>query len=145
MEGKKVSPFSATQIGAVENAGLRNVIRSQFREESKHVLDHLKGTHHTRKLGHMQTCYPSTVNQLESTQKGANFQYTSTSAAVAPERHGKEYGTVIMKQQEFVSKLNSTSKQESGFNSNRRLYNRDVGQKAQVSQVAKDLFKFNYS
>ena len=136
MEGKKVSPFSATQIGAIENAGLRNVIRTQFREESKHVLEHLKGTHHTRKLAHMQTCYPSTVGQLESTQKGSNFQFTNTSIAPA-ERHGKEYGTVVMKQQEFVSKLNSTSKQESGFNNNRRLYNRDVGQKAQVSQVAK--------
>lgn len=133
MEGKKVSPFSATQIGAVENAGLRNIIRTQFKEESKVILEHTKGLHHTRRQGHMQSFYPDTVSTLES------YKRTSAPAPIpAPPqpRHGANYNIITMKQQEFVSNLNTTAAKESNFNQNRKLFNRDVGQQATVSKVS---------
>ena len=125
---KKVSPFSATQIGAVENVGNRQQIRTQFKEEAKVVNEELKRIHHSRKIAHMQTFYPNTIVSLSAAKAEPGF--TQQKPVVDAQQSAK-----VMKQSEFFASMNSNIHDEHHINHRKRAFNREVGRKAVVDEV----------
>lgn len=63
---KMTSKYSVTQIGAHPDtrSPSSESIHTQFKEESKTLLEYMKTFHHARKLAHMQVNYPNTANEL---------------------------------------------------------------------------------
>lgn len=129
--GKKVSQFSATQIGAIENVGNRAIIRQQFKEEAGEVLQHLKGVHHCRKISHMQTYYPGTIDRLSQEKQEAHL---TRSPAISTLPHSRAVAAA-QNHSQFFSTMNSNIHQEHDINQRKRYYNREVGRKAAVDQV----------
>ena len=127
---KKASPFSATQIGAVENVGNRQMIRDQFKEEAKVVNEELKRIHHCRKIAHMQTNYPNTIISLSQAK---------AEPATVQQRPPDDARSVakVMKQSEFYSSMNSNIHDEHFVNHRKRAFNREIGRKAVIDGVRK--------
>jgi hypothetical protein len=130
--GKKVSPWSATQIGAVENVGNRALIRNQFREEAHAVSSELKNIHHARKIAHMQVFYPSTIDTLSKAKAEPALPQQKPPDQM---QLSKAVG-----EREFYSTMNSNIKGEHYMNHRKRAFNREVGRKAVLDGVR--VFKF---
>jgi hypothetical protein len=129
MAQKRVSPWSATQIGAVENVGNRPLIRSQFKEEAKVITEELKTIHHCRKIAHMQVCYPNTITSLS--------QGKEEPAPVIRQQKPTEKGQSMkaLMQSEYYATMNSTIDKEHHMNHRKRAFNREVGRKAILDGV----------
>lgn len=155
---KKRSPFSATEIGLNPPIGNGELIRSHFREESKGIIQHLTGVHHARKLGHMQVNYADTVSKLSEMQvrkpvtlsgtmnNSNNHTSTVQTASAVPSSSHNNNGSYngsynntsmnkIMKMNEFNDTMKANIASEHQLNARKRLYNREVGRKAVVTDI----------
>jgi len=109
-------------------------IRKHFREEGGRVTEYLKGSHHARKLSHMQVAYGDTVGKL------SNFQEQVPTVLKKPEvamRQTMSKNTEVeqMRLRQAEDTMNVAVKSEQQNNWLKRMHNREVGRKAQVSDI----------
>ena len=137
------------------------MIKQQFREESKVILQALQGIHHARKLDFMQVSYGDTVTKLSvmqgrkpvtldasassySMKDALSHSTASSSSATSAHNDSANVHThsfnnnqtnKIMKMKEFQQTINNTIESEHHLNMKKRLYNREIGRKAVVNQI----------
>lgn len=151
---KPRSQFAATEIGLNPPVGNGGMIREQFKEESKVILQALQGIHHARKLDFMQVSYGDTVSKLSvmqgrkpvtlnpnassySMKDALSHSASSSSSATAVQgvpsnahthSFSNDQTNRIMKMKEFQQTINNTIESEHHLNMKKRLYNRDRSQ-----------------
>ena len=132
---RKVSPWSATEIGHGSGGGVDNShIRTHFRAEGLVISDFLKGSHPARKLGHMQVNYGDTCTKL------SNFQETKPTVLAPPPEpaQGPRSKNTQMEQTRLRASedmMNTAVRQEQSDNWLKRMHNREVGRRAQVNEI----------
>jgi hypothetical protein len=151
---KKVSQFSATQIGAIENVGNRKLIRDNFKDESKVVLSHLKVSHHhAAKDPHLQVFYPDTCKTLSAGMRAqdrkefsSTFGSTGSSVLSGSGGHTFDHPTTRFqsssasypsKYDDYVDRMKADIHSEHNLNHRKRAFNHASGTKS----ILKDVFK----
>ena len=135
-----VSEFAVTQIGINPPIGNGRRINEQFREEANEVVSFLQGVHHSRKISHQQVNYSDTVSKLSKIQATVPVVLTNTTPAHAsyattttPLSKTTEIMTKSIK--EYEQTMSKRIDEEHHWNQRKRLYNREVGRKAQVNEI----------
>ena len=132
--GRKVSPWAATEIGHSTVGPDNSSIKNHFREEGLKITDYLKGSHHTRKLSHMQVNYSSTVGLLSQMQEEKptvlRKPETETQKTMSKNTEVEQ-----MRLRAAEDAMNSSVKIEQQNNWLKRMHNREVGRKAQVNEI----------
>ena len=132
---RKVSPWSATEIGHGSGGGVDNShIRKHFREEGQVISEYLKGSHPARKLGHMQVNYNDTCTKLSKFQETKPTVLTKPPAP-APGKESKNTALEQTRLRASEEMMNRAVRQEQNDNWLKRMHNREMGRKAQVNEI----------
>lgn len=134
-----VSEFAVTQIGINPPIGNGKRINQQFRGEAAEVTSFLQGVHHSRKIAHQQVSYSDTVSKLSKIQSTVPVVLTNTSPAHITESSTKPLSktTEIMTNtiKQYEETMSKRIDEEHHWNQRKRLYNREIGRKAQVNEI----------
>jgi hypothetical protein len=134
MSKRAPSEFSATMIGVHDTSNKNDWSKQAYRQEAKQVASYLTGVHHARKLPAMQLNYSETVNKLSKLQVEKPIT-RAPPPQKEPERHSKNHGEVVLKQEAYLNKMRNDIKQETFVNDRKRRYNFSQGQTASIRDV----------
>lgn len=131
---RKVSPWSATEIGHSSAGPDNRGMKKHFREEGQKITEFLKGSHHARKLSHMQVSYSDTVGKL------SKFQEEVPTMMKKPETEmrkitSKNTEVEQMRLRAAEDSMNASVKIEQQNNWCKRMHNREIGRKALVNEI----------
>ena len=129
------SEFSAVNIGLTNTNDRHAEMRRVFREESKVILGHVQGMHHSCKLPDMQVQYASTVDKLSQAQADKPVYMQKTENIETPGATWFQGEESEMKYAEFQDKMNGAVAKEADLNERKRRYNKECGRKAVVDSI----------
>eukprot|EP01038_Epipyxis_sp_PR26KG_P007000 gene7000-9565_t len=135
MSNTAVSPWSATMIGWNGPSNNNSKQKDVFVNESKDIIDYVKGVHHARKLSHMQVNYGETVKKLSNFQAEVPVQISNNSSTIKSTIQGTLNNNSALKLEQYHSKMNDDIKREKDINERKRMYNKEVGRVAVVNQI----------